>query len=151
MFCVIFEADVSTGLQGIGELRKKCDTMMQIRSIRSARCQADKKQLKKRFGISAEPNPVLELAVDPHEYYAPHNVACKSTLLFPYLGLHLWRCCIPCCWALINPSKKFLGKSCPRYPRSCILGQEVSKNLARSYSCQEINAASWLQWQNCKK
>ena len=102
MFCVIFEADVSTGLQDIGELRKKWDTMMQIRSIRSARCQADKKQLKKRFGISCEPNPVLELAVDPHEYYAPHNVACKSTLLFPYLGLHLWRCCIPCCWALIN-------------------------------------------------
>ena len=50
-----------------------------------------------------------------------------------------------------GPSKKFLGKSCPRYPRSCILGQEVSKNLARSYSCQEINAASWLQSQECKK
>ena len=26
----------------------------------------------------------------------------------------------------------------------------LGKILARSYSCQEINAASWLQWQDCK-
>ncbi|KAL5496712.1 hypothetical protein EMCRGX_G013056 [Ephydatia muelleri] len=81
-YCRICLADVSTGLQGIGELRKKCDTMMQIRSIRSARCQADKKQLKKRFGISAEPNPVLELAVDPHES-TPVEVL-HTLLLGPY-------------------------------------------------------------------
>ncbi|KAL5517735.1 hypothetical protein EMCRGX_G003341 [Ephydatia muelleri] len=81
-YCRICLADVSTGLQGIRELRKKCDTMMQIRSIRSARCQADKKQLKKRFGISAEPNPVLELAVDPHES-TPVEVL-HTLLLGPY-------------------------------------------------------------------
>eukprot|EP00731_Ephydatia_muelleri_P011169 Em0006g63a len=40
------------------------------------------------------------------------------------------------------PSKKFLGKSCPRNPRSCNLGQDVYKILARSYLYQETYAAS---------
>ena len=53
--------------------------MMQIQSIRSAIHQSVKKQLQKQFGISGEPNPLLELAVDPHEYVL---IMCHANLNF---------------------------------------------------------------------
>ena len=49
-----------------------------------------------------------------------------------------------------NPSKKLLAKSCPRFPRSCILGQEIGKILARSYRWCRILAytqdATFISW-----
>ena len=64
---------------GIGYLRKKNDTIMQIQSVRSARHQSDKKLLQNQFGISGEPNLLLKLAVDPHEYL--HKM-CHANLYF---------------------------------------------------------------------
>ena len=55
--CFIDKADVVTGLQGIRDLWKKSDTIMQIKCIRSARRLKDKKKLQNKFGVSDEPYP----------------------------------------------------------------------------------------------
>ncbi|KAL5491858.1 hypothetical protein EMCRGX_G017223 [Ephydatia muelleri] len=59
-------ADVTTGLHSIGCLRNKPDTLCQIARIQSARTQKEMKQLQKEFGVSAKPNPLLELFIDLH-------------------------------------------------------------------------------------
>eukprot|EP00731_Ephydatia_muelleri_P020757 Em0013g484a len=65
-YCRICMADVTTGLHSIGCLRNKPDTLCQIARIRSARTQKEMKQLQKEFGVSAKPNPLLELFIDLH-------------------------------------------------------------------------------------
>ncbi|KAL5459987.1 hypothetical protein EMCRGX_G033391 [Ephydatia muelleri] len=56
--------DVTTGLHSIGCLRNKPDTLCQIARIQSARTQKEMKQLQKEFGVSAKPNPLLELFIN---------------------------------------------------------------------------------------
>ena len=67
------KADVTTGLHSIGCLRNKPDTLCQIARIQSARTQKEMKQLQKEFGVSAKPNPLLELFIDLHRYVIIHN------------------------------------------------------------------------------
>ena len=58
---------VSTGLKGIGNLRTKADTVAQIELIKSLPTKKEQKQMQSQLGTSCKPNPILELAVDPHQ------------------------------------------------------------------------------------
>ena len=62
------KVDVSSGLQGIGHLRTKTDTVAQIQRIQSLPMKRERKQMQTQLGTSCKPNPMLELAVDPHQY-----------------------------------------------------------------------------------
>eukprot|EP00731_Ephydatia_muelleri_P019835 Em0012g660a len=81
-YCRICMADVTTGLHSIGCLRNKPDTLCQIARIQSARTQKEMKQLQKEFGVSAKPNPLLELFIDLHRC-TPVEVL-HTLLLGPY-------------------------------------------------------------------
>ena len=61
------KVDVSTGLQGIGNLRTKTDTVAQIALIKSLPTKKEQKQIQMQLGTSCKPNPMLELAVDVHQ------------------------------------------------------------------------------------
>ena len=66
---------------------------------------------------------------------------CSEELVLVLCGARIrGHCGWPQCLGPAPPSKKFLAKSCPRFPGSCILGQEICKILARSYKCQEIKS-----------
>ncbi|KAL5474767.1 hypothetical protein EMCRGX_G026770 [Ephydatia muelleri] len=67
MYCRICTVDVSTGLQGIGNLRTKTDTVAQIALIKSLPTKKEQKQMQMQLGTSCKPNPMLELAVDVHQ------------------------------------------------------------------------------------
>eukprot|EP00731_Ephydatia_muelleri_P027586 Em0019g459a len=67
MYCRICRVDVSSGLQGIGHLRTKTDTVAQIQRIQSLPTKKERKQMQTQLGTSCKPNPMLELAVDPHQ------------------------------------------------------------------------------------
>ena len=63
------KVDVSSGHQGIGHLRTKTDTVAQIQHVQSLPTKRVRKQMQTQLGTSCiKPNPMLELAVDPHEY-----------------------------------------------------------------------------------
>ncbi|KAL5489198.1 hypothetical protein EMCRGX_G018264 [Ephydatia muelleri] len=70
------------GFACIGCLRNKPDTLCQIARIQSARTQKEMKQLQKEFGVSAKPNPLLELFIDLHRC-TPVEVL-HTLLLGPY-------------------------------------------------------------------
>ena len=63
-YLVFVKVDVSTGLQGVGNLRMKADTVAQIEIIKSLSTKKEHKQMQTQLGTSCQPNPMLELAVD---------------------------------------------------------------------------------------
>ena len=86
------KVDVSSGLQGIGNLRTKTATVAQIQRIQSLPTKRERKQMQTQLGTSCKPNPMLELAVDAHQYvvciykciFINFNI-CRST---PVEALH---------------------------------------------------------------
>ncbi|KAL5505895.1 hypothetical protein EMCRGX_G007436 [Ephydatia muelleri] len=74
MYCRICTVDVSSGLQGIGHLRTKTDTVAQIHRIQSLPTKREQKQMQTQLGTSCKLNPMLELAVDGHIMEALHTL-----------------------------------------------------------------------------